>query len=196
MTSVHYVDANLHHDLVTGRAVRAILHILNGTLTDWYSKQQATVETATYGSEFVAARIAVNQIVDLRYTLMYLGVPVRSKSFMFGDNKSVITSSTIPNSLLSKRHHISAYHRVREAIASKYLMFIWKDGKTNPADILSKHWEFPQIWPLLKPLLFWRGETAEIKQQPKGGDTNPTDCPPSEPQGNQKDSRFVTASSQ
>ena len=108
--------------------------------------KQLTVETATYGSEFVAAMIAVNQIVDLRYTLMYLGVLIRSKSFMFGDNKSVITRSTIPNSLLTKRHH-----RVGEALA----------------DILSKHWEFPQIWPQLKPLLFWRGETAEIKQQPK-----------------------------
>ena len=138
MTTVHYVDANLHHDLVTGRAVTAILHIVNGTPTDWYSKRQATVETATYGSEIVAARIAGDQIVDLRYILMYLGVPIRSKSFMFGDNKSVITSSIIPNSLLSKRHHISAYHRVREAIASNYLMFIGKDGNANPADILSK----------------------------------------------------------
>ena len=48
MTTVHYVDANLHHDLVTGRAVTAILHIVNGTPTDWHSKRQATVETATY----------------------------------------------------------------------------------------------------------------------------------------------------
>ena len=127
---------------------------------------------------------------------MYLGVPIRGKSFMFGDNKSVITSSTITDSLLSKRHHISAYHRVMEAIASKYLMFIWKDGKTSSADILSKHWEFPQIWPILKPLLFWRGETTEIKQQPKGSDTNLTDCTSGEPQGNKKDSRLATASSQ
>ena len=194
VTTVLYVDANLHYDLVTGRAVTAILHIVNSTPTDWYSKRQ-TVETATYGSEFVAARIAVDQIVDLWYTLMYLGVPIRSKSFMFGDNKSVIMSSTIPNSLLSKRHHISACHRVREAIALKYLMFIWKDAKTNPADILSKHWEFPQICPLLKLLLFWRGAAAEIKQQPKGSDTNPTDCRSSKPQGNQKDSRLATASS-
>ena len=179
------MDANLHHDLVTGWAVTSILFIVivNGTSTDWYSNRQATVKAATYGPEFVAARIAVDEIVDLRYTLI-------------GDNKSVITSSTIPNSLMSKRHHISAYHRVREAIASNYLMFIWKDGKTNPADIISKHWEFPQTWPLLQPLLFWRGETAEIKQQPKVCDKNPPDCPSSEPQGNQKDSRLATASSQ
>ena len=104
MTTVHYVDANLHHDLVTGRAVTAVLHIIivNGTPTDWYFKRQATVETATYGSEYVAARIAVDQIVDLRYTLTYLGVPIRSKSFMLGDIKSIITSSTIPNSLCPK----------------------------------------------------------------------------------------------
>ena len=62
---------------------------------------------------------------------MYLGVPIRSKHFMFGDSKSVITNSAIPNSLWSKRHHISAYHRIREAIASKYLMFIWMARPTQ-----------------------------------------------------------------
>ena len=57
---------------------------------------------------------------------------------MFGDNRSVVTSSTIPNSTISKRHHLASYHRVREAIAAKYISFHWKDGKSNPADILSK----------------------------------------------------------
>jgi hypothetical protein len=55
----HYVDANLMHDVVTGRYVTGILHLANITPIDWYSKKQATVETATYGSEFVAARICV-----------------------------------------------------------------------------------------------------------------------------------------
>ena len=62
MTTVHYEDANLQHDLVTGIAVTAILHIVDGTPTDWYSKRQEIVETATYGSDFVAARIAVDQL--------------------------------------------------------------------------------------------------------------------------------------
>jgi hypothetical protein len=47
---------------------------------DWYSKAQTTVETATYGSEFVAARTAVDQINYLRTTLRYLGVPIQEKS--------------------------------------------------------------------------------------------------------------------
>ena len=158
--TTHYVDANLHHDLATGKAVTAALHFLNQTPIDAYTKRQSTVETATYGSEFVAARTAVDQIIDIRTTLRYLGVPIRDKSYMFGDNKSVVTSSTIPNSTISKRHHLASYHRVREAIAAKFISFHWKDGKSNPADILSKHWEFATVWPMLKPILFWRGETA------------------------------------
>ena len=86
---------------------------------DRYSKRQATVENATYGSEFVAAKTATEQVVDLRQTLRYLGVPIKSKAYMFGDNKSVVTSSMVPHSLLSKRHNILSYHRVREAIAPK-----------------------------------------------------------------------------
>ena len=117
--TTHYVDANLHHDLATGKAVTAALHFLNQTPIDAYTKRQSTVETATYGSEFVAARTAVDQIIDIRTTLRYLGVPIRDKSYMFGDNKSVVTSSTIPNSTISKRHHLASYHRVREAIAAK-----------------------------------------------------------------------------
>ena len=137
--TTHYVDANLHHDLATGKAVTAVLHFLNQTPIDAYTKRQSTVETATYGSEFVAARTAIDQIIDNRTTLRYLGVPIRNMSYMFGDNRSVVTSSTIPNSTISKRHHLASYHRVREAIAAKFISFHWKDGKSNPADILSKN---------------------------------------------------------
>jgi hypothetical protein len=55
VTTAHYVDANLTHDLVTGRSVTSTLHLVNKTHSDRYSKKQATVETATYGYEFVTA---------------------------------------------------------------------------------------------------------------------------------------------
>ena len=55
------------------------------------------------GSEFVAARIATEQIMDLQYTLRMMGVPLDGKAYMFGDNQSLITSGTIPHSSLNKR---------------------------------------------------------------------------------------------
>jgi hypothetical protein len=57
VTLSHYFDANLYHNMVTARSVTAILHFLNQTPMDWYSKKQATVETATFGSEFIAVRL-------------------------------------------------------------------------------------------------------------------------------------------
>ena len=162
VTLASYVDANLYHDMLTGRSVTGILHFCNQTLVDWYSKRQACVQTATFGSEFVAARIAVDQIIDLRTTLRYLGVPVRGKSFMFGDNQAVVNNSAIPHSCLSKRHNALSYHRVREAIAARIIGYFWIDGKTNPADIVSKHWSYPQVWHLLQPILFFSGDTSVL----------------------------------
>src|SRR6187200_1336076 len=75
VTLTHYVDANLFHDALTGRSVTGILHMLNATPIDWYSKKQSTVETATYGSEFVAGCIYIDQVIDLWTTWRYLGVP-------------------------------------------------------------------------------------------------------------------------
>ena len=43
--TTHYVDANLHHDLATGKTVTAVLHFLNQTPIDAYTKRQSTVET-------------------------------------------------------------------------------------------------------------------------------------------------------
>jgi hypothetical protein len=105
ISTTHYVNSNLLHDLLTGNSVTATLHLVNKTSSDWYSKKQATAETATYGSEFVAAQTCVEQISDLPNTLRYLGVPISSKSYMLGDNKSVTDSSMQANSKLS-------FHRV------------------------------------------------------------------------------------
>ena len=83
------MDANLNHCLSTGRPATGCLHFVNHTPIDSYSKRQATVETATYGSELVTSKTATEQIIDLRQTLRYLGVPIKTKSYLFGDNRSV-----------------------------------------------------------------------------------------------------------
>ena len=159
----HYVDANLFHDVVTGRSATGILHFINQTPIDWYSKKQATAETATYGSEFVAARTCVEQLIDIRTTLRYLGVPIIGPSHMFGDNESVVNSSENMYSKLHKRHNALSFHRVRESIAAGLCRFHHLPGKFNPADITSKHWSYTCVWKeLLCPLLFWFGDTADI----------------------------------
>ena len=165
VTTTHYVDANLFHDILTGRSVTGVLHLMNKTPIDYYSKKQATVETATYGAEFVAARTCTEQIIDLRTTLRYLGVPIREKCYMFGDNESVVNSASIPHAKLHKRHVYLSFHRVREAIAAGIMTYRYLKGEDNPADILSKHWGYQQVWKLLQPILFWEGDTMDLVGQ-------------------------------
>ena len=158
-----YVDANLCHDMITGRAVTGIIHFLNQTPIDYYTKKQPLVETATYGSEFMAARTATEQIMDLRTTLRYLGIRLYGPTYMFGDNKTVVNSSIYPKARLHKRHVLLSFHRVREAIAAGLLYFIHIPGDLNPADILSKLWGYQQVKTKLKAILFFIGDTADIE---------------------------------
>ena len=70
------MDANLNHCLATGKSITGCLHIVKKTLVDWYSTKQATVETATYGSELFTAKTSTEQIIDIRQMLRYLGAPI------------------------------------------------------------------------------------------------------------------------
>lgn len=53
-----FVDADYAHDVVTRRSVTGTLLLVNNMPVAWVSKRQKTVETSTYGSELVAARLA------------------------------------------------------------------------------------------------------------------------------------------
>ena len=165
VTTTTTVDVNLNHCLATGRSLTGCLHFVNHIPIDSYSKRQATVETATYGSEFVVSKTTTEQIIDLRHTLRYLGVPIETKSYLFGDNRSEVTSSTLPHSTLGKRHNILANHRDREAIASKILAYHWIQTRYNISDILSKHWDHPSVYNIIMKLLIAREPITLISEE-------------------------------
>ena len=60
-----------------------------------------------------------------------------------------------------------SYHFVRENIAAGVLRFAFISGPTNPADMLSKHWAYSAVWPLMRPILFWSRDTMDILNQDK-----------------------------
>ena len=81
---------------------------------------------------------------------------------MFGDNESVVLSSMNFTTKLHKKHNVLSFHQVREYIAAGICRFHYLPGELNPADVISKHWLYSDIWLLLFPLLFWHGDAAEI----------------------------------
>ncbi len=138
-----FVDADHAGNRVTRRSQSGILLFINRAPVIWYSKRQNTVETSTFGSEFVAMRIAVELVESLRYKLRMFGVPIEGPTNVFCDNEAVTKNATFPVSTLKKKHNAIAYHRTREAVAAGTIRVTKEDGKTNLADVLTK--PLPQV---------------------------------------------------
>ena len=151
-----FVDADHARDKVTCRSVTGIILLLNNTPISWISKRQKTVETSTYGSELVASRIAVDLLVEMRYKLCMLGVPVEEQSVLVGDNMSVVINTTLPSSSLKKKHQACNYHRVREAIAAGFIIYGHIASVQNLADICTKPLPSALFHSLLKDYMFRR----------------------------------------
>ena len=64
--------------------------------------------------------------------------------------------------------------KLREVTPINYhLGYGYTRDEDNPTNTLSKHWKYASIWPLLKPLLFWKGDTDELNAKTKGSDRIP-----------------------
>ena len=75
-------------------------------------------------------------------------------ALMLGDNMSVVLNTTVPSSVLKKKHLGIGYHRVREAVAAKVMRFAHIRSEENLADILIKALPNPAFHTMLKPILF------------------------------------------
>jgi hypothetical protein len=133
-----FVDANHAGNVVTRRSHTGILLYVNNAPVQWYSKRQNTVESSSFGSEFVALLIAKEMIVALQYKLRMFGVPISGATNVFCDNNGVVKNASVPHSMLQKKHNAINYHAIREAVAAGILRVGKEDGMTNLADLFTK----------------------------------------------------------
>ena len=133
-----FVDADHAGNLVTRRSHSGVLIFVQNAPILWFSKRQNTVKTSSFGSKFVAMRIAKEMIVALRYKLRMFGVPVPEPADVMCDNRGVVKNTSIPSSILSKRHNAINYHAVREAAAARILRVGKEDTESNIADLFTK----------------------------------------------------------
>lgn len=133
-----FVDANHAGEHATRRSHTGFIIYLNNAPTDWYSKKQNTVESSTFGSEFVAMRIALEKIRALRYKLRMFGIPIEGPTNLLGDNESVVNAASKVEGKLNKKHNAICYHAVREASAAGWVRVGWEPTESNVADLFTK----------------------------------------------------------
>ena len=144
-----FVDASHAGDHSNRRSHTGFIIYLNNAPIIWYSKKQNTVETSTFGAELVAMRAAMEAVRSLRIKLQYLGIPVTGPTYLLGDNKSVVLSTTNAESTLNKKPQAICWHAVREAAAQGWLRIGWEPTESNIADLFTKLLEIPKRRDLL-----------------------------------------------
>jgi Reverse transcriptase (RNA-dependent DNA polymerase) len=133
-----FVDADHAGCLATRRSTTGCIIYVNEAPIVWYSKRQNTVESSTFGSEYIALRQAIDLIEALRYKLRMMGVPLDDSTAIYCDNEAVVKSTTAPESTLKKKHNAICYHRAREAQAAGYVRLGKILGTDNRADSFTK----------------------------------------------------------
>ena len=157
-----FFDANLMHDVVTGWSATGLLHMLhmlNQTPTAWTSAHQNQVEMATYGSELMAVCQAIEQVIDIHYTLHMLGDSLDGPTWVLGDNQAIINSTTILHSSLSKCWNTLSYHCCHDSVAAGIYHFEYLCSIQNPSCILTKNLPWAKACAYVERFLLWKGET-------------------------------------
>ena len=133
-----FVDSDHAGDKATRRSRTGFMIFMNMALINWLSKKQPTVESAVFGSEFVAMKHGVETLRGIRYKLRMMGVEVFGPTYIYGDNMSVVHNTSKPESMLKKKSNSICYHFVREAVAMRECLVSHIPTAKNVADLLTK----------------------------------------------------------
>ena len=133
-----YVDSDHAGESVTRRSRTGYVVLLNKAPIYWFTKKQIGIETSSFGSEFTAMKQCCEYLRGLRFKLRSMGIPVDLPSMIYGDNKSVLTNSSQPFSVLKKKSNSIAYHFVREGTAKDEWRIAYVNTNNNCADMLTK----------------------------------------------------------
>ena len=83
-------------------------------------------------------KLACEYICGLRYKFRMIGIPFSDPCFAYGDNKSLLYNTTLPESTLKKKINSIAYHAVREGVVTVEWLTGYEPTDKNVSDLLTK----------------------------------------------------------
>src|SRR5210317_2208664 len=133
-----FVDAPHAANVVTRQSRTGVIIYVMGDPVIWFSKKQNSIETSSFGSEFMALKTGIELFEGLRYKLRMMGVSIDGYGSTFVDKNSVVVNTSSPESTLKKKSNSIAYHFACAKSAADVLRVDWVPTDENCADILTK----------------------------------------------------------
>ena len=91
-----------------------------------------------FGAKFCAMKQIIENLHGIRYKLRMMDVPIKGPSYVYGNNMSVVTNVSKPESTLRKKSNSICYRAVREAVAMGEALVAHIPTKKNLADLFTK----------------------------------------------------------
>ena len=112
MVMMVYVDSDHAGDTVTRRLRTRFVVFLKYAPIYWSSKKQTSCKTSSFGSELCAMKQATEYVRVVRYKIRMIEILVDEPTFFYGDNKSVLATTTMPEYTMNKKTQSITFHYV------------------------------------------------------------------------------------
>ena len=133
-----FVDSDHAGDKSDRRSRMGFMIFMNMAMINWYTKNQATVQGAFFGAEFVAMKQGLEASRGIIFKLRMMGVRIDGPTYVYGENMYVIHNTSKPESVLKKKSKFICYHFVREAVSMRECLTTHVPTVRNLADLLTK----------------------------------------------------------
>ena len=133
-----FVEADNAGNYVTRRSRAGFIIYLNSAPIYWTSKNQTSIETIYFASEFITMKNCCEYICGIRYNLRVTVIPCDIRDYVYGDNQSVLVNSPKTFSMPKKKFSSIAFHFVHEGVAKDKWRVTYISIHDNVADIMTK----------------------------------------------------------
>eukprot|EP00957_Ditylum_brightwellii_P136358 10399500-Ditylum_brightwellii.AAC.1 len=97
-----------------------------------------TVETSTFGAEFIVGHTCLEAVEDLHFKLRVFGIPIDGPAHAMYNNSSVVNSDQHPESTLNKKHLSICLHMIRETCVAGIIYVGKIESKKSLSDFFTK----------------------------------------------------------
>lgn len=133
-----YTDADWAGDHDNRRSISGMVSFLSTGPISYKSQQQPVVALSTTESEYIAAAVAVKELIWLQRFISELKVPIQSGATLKCDNQSAIKLIRNPEFHQRTKHIDIRYHFIRERYLDRCFELEYVDTLLQKADIFTK----------------------------------------------------------
>ena len=133
-----FVDYDNSGNRITRRYQTGFLIFLNCAPIYWFSKNQTSIDTISFGYDSVTMKQCCEYVRGLIYKLRMMGIPVKIPTFVFRDNQSVLSNTPMPHSTLKKKSSSLDFQFFQEGVEKSEWRTTYLNTHLNPSDMCTK----------------------------------------------------------